>query len=447
MATWQLLLAAAIAVIFAVLTNYLSTVLGRPSPRTALWVAVAAFALSALGLWITDDSLGNGCTVRGVEGLEPARTTVALGGAKTFAVTLKQNQPTDLVYDWSARLGQTTPGQNSNSPRSLYRAPDLPGEDTLIVRIHLPGCGEKDTVTLTAAVAVVNAVTPPSDTPTATLTQPAPAGPSLTPTPQPTDTPPALTPSATSTPIPSLLPTPAPGTESTREKDAVVMVFVPAGTFTMGSTDADPDAYSDEKPAHDVTLDAFWMDKFEVTNFQYAQCVNGGDCESSALAADTDYNGQTQPVVGVTWQDAYNYCQWAGARLPTEAEWEYAARGLENWLYPWGDQAPSCQLANFSDCVGRPADVGSYSEGASWVGALDMAGNVWEWVNDWHLNTYYKTSLDANPLGPDTGTWRVVRGGSWDNNWNNLRAANRNGTTPTGSYYSVGFRCASAPGS
>ena len=228
----------------------------------------------------------------------------------------------------------------------------------------------------------------------------------------------------------------------------------------MGSTDADADADGDEKPAHDVTLDAFWMDKFEVTNAQYAQCVNGGDCEPSSYATDTDYNGQAQPVVGVNWQDAYNYCQWAGARLPTEAEWEYAARGPDSLIYPWGNTFDGSRVnfcdancsyggrdASVNDGYVRTAPVGSYPEGASWVGALDMAGNVWEWVNDWYSGTYYSSSPYANPPGPDTGTSKVVRGGSWLPSWYNLRAANRHSYTPPLSSYAFGFRCASAPGS
>ena len=257
------------------------------------------------------------------------------------------------------------------------------------------------------------------------------------------------TPIPSPTPILTVLPasTLVPSVTRTRPRDNAVMVFVPAGTFTMGSTEADLHAREDEKPPHNVILDNFWMDKFEVTNSQYTLCVNAGNCAESSYAKSLPYNGQDQPVVGVTWQKAADYCAWAGARLPTEAEWEYVARGPENRLYPWGGQDPSCQLANLIGCVDRPADVGSYLAGASWVGALDMSGNVWEWVNDWYSDTYYNSSPNTNPLGPDKGTARVMRGGSWFNLWSTLRAANRDLNTPTNSNYYLGFRCASAPGS
>ncbi|MCA9712820.1 MAG: formylglycine-generating enzyme family protein, partial [Myxococcales bacterium] len=161
-----------------------------------------------------------------------------------------------------------------------------------------------------------------------------------------------------------------------RLTDGMVMVYVPAGSFLMGSLGSDPDAENDELPQHRVALDGFWLDRTEVTNFQYGRCVADGDCRESSYADDADWNGRQQPVVGVSWDDAVAYCAWAGGQLPTEAQWEYAARGPESLKYPWGNDAPDETLLNYSLSVGGTTEVGSYPAGASWVGALDMAGNV-----------------------------------------------------------------------
>ncbi len=254
---------------------------------------------------------------------------------------------------------------------------------------------------------------------------------------------PTLTPTPTPTSISTPPSTPTPMEESVRSSDGALMVRVPAGSFTMGSAADDGEADSNEKPAHAVQLDAFWLDKFEVTNFQYAACVQTGVCSPSDWVNDTDYNGQTQPVVGVDWNDAFAYCQWAGARLPTEAEWEYAARGPENRLYPWGDTFDAA-LVNGSgsiDGFDRPAPVGSFPSGASWVGAQDMAGNVWEWVNDWYAADYYAQSPSINPQGPEDGNSKVLRGGSWNNHASLLRAAHRYPLAPDNRYDLIGFRC------
>jgi serine/threonine-protein kinase len=231
----------------------------------------------------------------------------------------------------------------------------------------------------------------------------------------------------------------------------MVMVYVPGGTFEMGSTEGD----DDEQPVHEVTLDGFWLDQTEVTNAQYAFCVADGDCEESDYADDADFNGDNYPVVGVSWHDATAYCEWAGARLPTEAEWEYAARGPEENIYPWGDEF-DCSLGNFDDeteiddfvvpggegCDGyvRTAPVGSFSDGASWCDALDMAGNVWEWVADWYGD--YPSDPQTNPTGPETGEYRLLRGGSWLSNPYYVRGATRGGSHPDPRYFSLGFRCA-----
>jgi formylglycine-generating enzyme required for sulfatase activity len=230
-------------------------------------------------------------------------------------------------------------------------------------------------------------------------------------------------------------------------KDGAEMVLIPAGEFLMGSPEGEGN--SDEHPQHTVYLDAFYIDKYEVTNAQYKKFVGATGHRIPYFNADwaKPYNWQNgtypsgkgnHPVVFVSWDDAEAYCEWAGKRLPTEAEWEKAARGrLEGKKYPWGDENPSGR-ANYNS-TGIDA-VGSYAPNG--YGIYDMTGNVWEWVADWYSENYYRVSPKNNPKGPDSGTRRVHRGGSWGSGGSGLRAALRNWGTPDVRLGNFGFRCA-----
>jgi formylglycine-generating enzyme required for sulfatase activity len=276
----------------------------------------------------------------------------------------------------------------------------------------------------------------PTNIPTATVT-PTQAPPTETPTQAPTAT---ATP--TEEPTPELY---SLGDTQIREADGMEMVYVPAGEFEMGAPGGGD---TSRTPIHTVALDGFWLDRTEVTNGQYELCVAAGECEPSRYA-DMDWlNGENQPVVGVSWYDAEAYCTWAGAVLPTEAQWEYTARGSENLKYPWGEDLPSCDVANYLECVGTTADVGSYPDGASWCGALDLAGNVYEWVVDWHHE--YHADKVVNPVGskePEAVSEyrKMMRGGSWTDRKESLLSAQRMGFVPTDYADTVGIRCSVVP--
>ena len=280
-----------------------------------------------------------------------------------------------------------------------------------------------------------------------------PATPTLTATPLPPTATPTLTATPlppTATPSPTVTATPTLGIGSTQvsPKDGMVMLYVPAGEFLMGS-ESD---FEDEKPQHRVYLDVFWIDQTELTNAMYAQCAADGACEpphKNNSYSHSSYYDDNQyadyPVIYVDWNQANTYCQWAGGRLPTEAEWEKAARGTDGRTYPWGEQSPACSLTNNSWCKGDTAAVGSYPQGASLYGVLDMAGNVWEWVADWYSETYYMGSPSENPQGPASGETRVVRPGSWRDNGRNVRSSARGRSVPGSAGSNIGFRCARLP--
>lgn len=231
-------------------------------------------------------------------------------------------------------------------------------------------------------------------------------------------------------------------------KDGAPMVLIPAGEFTMGSSEADKLAQDDERPAHSVYLDAYYLDQYEVTTARYARFFQQTIRNTPAYWFEQVIQKYgNKPVVGVDWNDANAYCSWAGKRLPTEAEWEKAARGTDQRLYPWGNASPTPQLANFSRGFEFKnyevlTDVGSFEQGKSPYGAYDMAGNVWEWTADWYDETYYKNSPERKPKGPSNGQYRVLRGGSWDIEPDGVRSASRDGDTPSDRLVLIGFRCA-----
>ena len=231
--------------------------------------------------------------------------------------------------------------------------------------------------------------------------------------------------------------------------DGMTMVFVPAGPYSMGSGEGIPDARDDEKPLHVVELEAFWMDQTEVTTQMYAQCVDSGECTPphsiKSFTSDHYYGDpalKDYPVINVDWVQAQMYCEWAGERLPTEAEWEKAACGTDNRLYPWGNQPPGKNRLNYDLKAGSTTRVGSYPAGTSPFGALDMGGNVWEWVADRYDPAYYAVSPLSNPSGPGQGDERVIRGGSLIDPAALVRCANRDMLRPGMRWRFLGFRCA-----
>ncbi len=226
------------------------------------------------------------------------------------------------------------------------------------------------------------------------------------------------------------------GSTRVNKKDGAEMVYVPAGSFLMGSEDSA--AYTDEMPEHLVTLEGYWIYKYEVTNVQYQACIKAGRCKGGEY--EYDFNDDSPGSLAANWNQAVVYCKWAGGQLPTEAEWEKAARGTDGRTYPWGETIPNHDLAQFGGGT-IMVPVGSFPEGASPYGALDMAGNVWEWVADWYDENYYETSPSENPEGPDSGEFRVLRGGSWTNYGSDLRVTFRYGYLPDEKDTSFGFRC------
>ncbi len=262
----------------------------------------------------------------------------------------------------------------------------------------------------------------------------------------------------------------------TRPADGMTMVYVPGGTFQMGSTGAEIDAaialcekhysicnrwyYQREAPQHAVSLDSFWLDRTEVTNAQYRSCVAAGACPEPLTCKKgeptyADAQKSEHPVVCVSWDDAQSYCRWSGARLATEAEWEYAFRGEQRSIYPWGDSFDGSRLnycdancdqphadGRFDDHYAQTAPVTSLPTDVSWSGALGMSGNASEWVADWLGE--YAAAAAANPTGPPSGSEKVLRGGNWTSHPTYCRGAIRASIPPDTRFDTVGFRCAAS---
>jgi serine/threonine-protein kinase len=390
-----------------------------------------------------------------------------LASAGDFVAALTTGMPTGLARRQSAGTAVT------------QRRPVLPmvvGGVALVAILALAGwlLSRRDDNDVDMA-----ATTPPATTQPVIAAQPAtaealPTPPPATPSPEPTAastaTPPATPAPTSSAQVFDSRTIPLPGGVT------VEQLYAPGGSFMMGSASSE----ADERPIHAVTLDAFWIDRTEVTNRQFAAfaadtghqtlaeqqgrghgfTTNGwGPIDGASwqypqgpgvgLEAQGDH-----PVVQVSWDDAGAYCAWAGGRLPTEAEWEYAARGPDARAFPWGDGFDATRL-NYCDrnCFLEWADgqgddgfvltapVGSFAEGASWMDALDMAGNVWEWTADWYGPEYYDIAPSSDPRGPDSGVQRVVRGGGWDDTFDFARAANRHVYAPDRPQNYLGFRC------
>lgn len=249
------------------------------------------------------------------------------------------------------------------------------------------------------------------------------------------------------------------------EKDQAEMVFIPAGEFLMGSDpDWDPYFWGAEGPSHRVYLDGYLIYRYEVTNGMYQDCVAAGACprpEQKESRTRPEYYGNVDyedyPVIYVDYTSALSYCRWAGGRLPTEAEWERAARGdIDNRLFPWGSTPAEGSQANFCDrgCPGQEVDynkedgyndtapIGSYPDGMSLYGLYDTAGNVWEWTLDYFNAGYYQASPEKNPKGPQSSKHRVIRGGGWNNPSSGVRIVQRTGVNPDMGLDTLGFRCA-----
>ena len=256
------------------------------------------------------------------------------------------------------------------------------------------------------------------------------------------------------------------GSERTSPVDGMVEVFVPAGDFRMGAMDTK--GGENERPDHQITMSAFWIDKHEVTNAMFMVCVQAGACEPpdefKSASRDQYFTSDDfadYPVVYVTWENANDYCEWAGRSLPSEAQWERAARGDDYRIFPWGDQRADTSLANFNNKVRDTTRVGSFPAGASPFGAVDMAGNVWEWTNDFYDPGYYSLTIGANPTGPLSATsihtqYRSIRGGGYQDVENDIRLSKRGYASgsdlqadlDSAEYHGesspkIGFRCAS----
>ncbi len=392
--------------------------------------------------------------------------------AVTKGMSIARNERFDSAYDMREALVNvpSSPIARPTSQTMLLGLSGVLGILVLMLTILLwrdELFGNEITPTATTAeVAVVETETlTPVPEPAFTNT-PAPTD-TVLPTPTDTQAPTPL-PTATNTliptdtPLPTETPTPTftPTLETRRisDVDGMVQLLVPAGVFRMGSSEDEITTaceqyeevrestcnrvwFSDETPQQDVFLDEFWIDETEVTNAQYRICVEAGACSSPF---DTRYYNDDSrarhPVVYVNWRRANAYCEWAGRKLPTEAQWEKAARGTDGRIYPWGNQRANASLANYGVNVGTTTEVGSYTEGASPYGALDMAGNVWEWT----ASPYDPYPYEDLENYENNGERVVLRGGAWYDSISSVRAADRDHGAPSYDNYNVGVRCVQA---
>jgi len=328
-----------------------------------------------------------------------------------------------------------------------------------------PTAPHPQTETAIVAASVTPAV-PATPTPTATPLPPTPTA--LPTTATPTEAP-TLTSTAAPSPTPTATPTPTPPPTATLPPIPADMIRIPAGDFIQGSSDAEIDAaiqmcadafngicphphawFADETPRRTIYLDAFYIDRWEVTNREFAAFVAATGYvtdaerkgESKTWRAPDTAGRESYPVVWMSWNDADAYCQWAGKRLPTEAEWEKAARGTDGRIWPWGSNWEAGRANTGDGGAGNVAAVGNYPDSASPYGVMDMTGNVWEWVADWYDPFWYASSPTHNPGGPLSGVSRVLRGGSFRNPPWEVRAVHRHSGGPDGYALDHGFRCA-----
>jgi len=313
---------------------------------------------------------------------------------------------------------------------SLYHVSQIYG--VTVAELQRANCLGSSTTLHTGQLLYVPPWAPIAPTPTTIIV--------VLPTTLPTDIPTAK---PTHKPTATTAPTLAAGAVRSTPKDDAEMVYVPAGEFSMGSTVGTVD----EQPVHTVYLDAYWIDKTEVTNEMYRQCVRAGTCLQPQNQSNTHFNYYPDPVyadypvINLKWSSADKYCTWAGGRLPTEAEWEKAAVGTDGRTYPWGNALPNSKLLNFNNPVGDMMLAESFLAGASPYGALNMAGNAREWVADWYSADYYPASPKSNPTGPANGLYKVLRGGSWHSGIYDVRSADRSWSEPDIRDKTVGFRC------
>jgi formylglycine-generating enzyme len=265
-----------------------------------------------------------------------------------------------------------------------------------------------------------------------------PVPPTETPAPTPTEAPPTNTPTLTATPQPTVLP------EEIVDSKGVRMVLVPAGEFYMGADDDQVAAM----PRHPVYLDDYYVDVYEVSQTRYKECLEAGGCELTAGTGELMNRPvwDEHPMMDITWYDAQEYCEWRGGNLPTEAQWEKAARGTDERRFPWGNEPVTCERARYGECGWMTAPVGTHPEGASPYGVEDMAGNAWELIYDWYQQDYYSVSPYENPTGPEEPTaYKSERGGAWFYEADLMTAIWRNNLPPTAHYLYVGFRCVINP--